>query len=189
MKLTSQQEYGLRCLLRLARETAPNGDPLGGNTLAVNKIADEEGLSTEYAGKLMGVLSRGQLVASIRGRNGGYRLARPAREITLSEALAVLGGKLYDGETCSRFRGEKHQCIHTSGCTIRSVWSGLQFIIDRVLSQTALQDLIDHSEESMSGWVDRLVQALVEQHEPGPDPCEQLLAQVSGNEAPVAGSK
>lgn len=161
MKLTSQQEFGLRCLLRLAREEEPaNGEIV--NTLPVNRIAEDEGLSTEYAGKLMGVLTRSGLVESVRGRNGGYRLARPAGQISLAESMAALGGKLFDGDTCERFRGDRHFCIHTDACTIRSVWTGLQFVLDQVLTRTTLQDMVDHSEEGMATWVQRHIAALVE---------------------------
>lgn len=162
MKLTSQQEFGLRCLLRLARgeETVAEGDLA--NTLSVNRISEDEGLSTEYAGKLMGVLVRSGLVESVRGRNGGYRLSRPAAEISLAESLEALGGKLFDGDTCDRFKGDRHLCIHSDACTIRSVWSGLQFILDQVLTRTSLQDMVEHSEEGMAAWVQRHVAALVD---------------------------
>lgn len=162
MKLTSQQEFGLRCLLRLAREERQSEDPEAPNTLAVNKISEDEGLSTEYAGKLMGVLTRSGLVESVRGRNGGYRLARPSSEISLSESMAALGGKLFDGDTCDRFRGDRHLCIHSDACTIRSVWTGLQFVLDQVLTRTTLRDMVEHSEKGMAEWVQRHVSALVD---------------------------
>ena len=162
MKLTSQQEFGLRCLLRLAREECDTVDRKSVNTLPVNKIADDEGLSTEYAGKLMGVLARGGLVESVRGRNGGFRLARPAEEISLAESMACLGGKLFDDDTCDRFRGDRHHCIHAGACTIRSVWTGLQFVLDQILTRTSLRDMVEHSEEGMDEWVQRHVSALVD---------------------------
>lgn len=168
MKLTSQEEYGLRCVLALARahdepraerpessdsrEPVPASEvppPVGVESLTVAQIAEREGISTEYAGKLMGVLMRAGLVESERGRYGGYRLRRPPQEITVAEALTALGGKLYDGDTCDRFAGDHSLCVHTQGCTIRSVWSGLQEIIDQVLTQTTLRDLIRQNAHGM----------------------------------------
>ena len=74
MKLTSQEEYGLRCLLRIARE----GD--GGN-LTIPEISEAEGISAHYVAKLMGILRREGMVKSARGQTGGYTLSRPAHQI------------------------------------------------------------------------------------------------------------
>ena len=152
MKLSSQEEFGLRCLVALARshrDTAPKD----GRTLSVHQIAEAEGISTEYVGKLMGVLVRAELVDSVRGRYGGYRLGRDADKISLSEALTALGGKIYETTTCDRFSGERDACIHATGCSIRSVWSGLQMMFDHVFSRTSIADLVNHSERSMDEWV------------------------------------
>jgi Rrf2 family protein len=171
VKLTSQEEYGLRCILALARASSgddaapfPKGEPATGaagsnaglHALTVAQIAEREGISTEYAGKLMGVLVRAGLVESERGRYGGYRLVRPPHQITVSKALAALGGKLYDGDTCDRFAGDHSLCVHSAeGCTIRSVWSGLQEIIDQVLTQMTLRDLIEHNARGLSERIRR----------------------------------
>ena len=171
MKLTSQEEYGLRCILVLARASAGDdagafpksgsaagaaGSNAGLQALTVAQIAEREGISTEYAGKLMGVLVRAGLVESERGRYGGYRLVRPPHQITVAEALTALGGKLYDGETCDRFAGDHTLCVHSGeGCTIRSVWSGLQEIIDQVLTRMTLHDLIEHNAHGMSERIRR----------------------------------
>jgi Rrf2 family protein len=163
MKLTSQEEYGLRCILSLARQDALEGPEAVASRDAVTLalIAESEGLSPEYAGKLMGILSRAGLVESVRGRNGGYRLARPAAAICVSEVLAALGGKLYrPAETCDRFSGEFTFCVHSNTCSIRSLWSGLQLLIDYVLSRTTLQDLVATSERNMGEWMRAQFEAL-----------------------------
>lgn len=162
MKLTSQEEYGLRCILSLARQEVGVSRE-GQTTATLAQIAEGEGLSTEYAGKLMGVLARAGLVESVRGRNGGYRLARPAAEICVSEALAALGEKLYrPTETCDRFGGETGFCVHSNTCSIRSLWSGLQLLIDSVLSRTTLQDLVATPERNMTEWIQGRFEALAE---------------------------
>lgn len=151
MKLTSQEEYGLRCILSLARvdAVAPK------TCLTVSRIAEMEGLSAEYAGKLLGVLNRADLVDSVRGRNGGYRLARPANETTLGEALDALGEKFYSPDTCERFAGDHTFCVHTNACSIRSVWAGIQMLIDRILARTTLLDLVKTHETNMADWMER----------------------------------
>ena len=145
MKLTSQEEYGLRCILSLARAALP---PAGGASspegafLTLHDIAKKEGLSVPYAGKLIRLLGRAGLVESVRGCKGGYRLARPSESISVAEALAALGGKIYEAGTCERYTGDRRFCVHTNDCSIRSLWSGIQILIDEVLSRTTLHDLV-----------------------------------------------
>lgn len=163
MKLTSQEEYGLRCILSLARVDAvvrpvnlAADAHLGPRTsLTVARIAEVEGLSMEYAGKLLGILNRAGLVDSVRGRNGGYRLAKSAAEISLGEVLDALGEKFYTPDTCDRFSGDHGLCVHSNACSIRSVWAGIQLLIDRILARTSLLDLVKTHEASMTDWMER----------------------------------
>ena len=89
MKITSQEEYGLRCLLRLAC-----GDEQ--NPLTIPEIANAEGLSAPYVAKLLGVLRQAGLIGSQRGRTGGYHLTRKPSAIGLGEVLLALGEPLFD---------------------------------------------------------------------------------------------
>src|SRR5881394_4229846 len=92
MKISAHEEYGLRCLVQLARaETLAE-------SMTLNQIADLEGLSPANAGKLMWILVKAGLVQSTRGANGGYTLARPASEIRLNEVIRIL-----DEDTVDRF--------------------------------------------------------------------------------------
>src|SRR5438309_7165631 len=83
MKITAQEEYGLRCLLRLAR----SGE---GHSLTIPEVAAAEGLSVPYVAKLLSVLRQGGLIESVRGRAGGYRLAESPTDIHLGAVLMVL---------------------------------------------------------------------------------------------------
>jgi len=162
LKLSSQEEYGLRCALNLARRSPQDGasGALAARTIA--QISASEGLSTEYSGKLLGILSKSGLVESVRGRNGGYRLTRGASEISVASILAALGSAFYRGETCERFPGEQDSCVHTNTCSIRSLWSGLQTLIDLVLTRTTLQDLVMLEERSVTDWISQHLDALRE---------------------------
>jgi Rrf2 family protein len=141
MKLTSQEEYGLRCLLRLARE---------GESLTIPKISQKEGISNFYVAKLMRILRRGGLVKSVRGQAGGYELARPADKIVVGEALAILGGRLYDPGFCEEHSGSESSCANTVDCSVRSLWRAVQQVIDQVLSKTTLKDLLSNEQEMTS---------------------------------------
>jgi Rrf2 family protein len=88
MKISSQEEFGLRCLLRLARAE-------DGHSLTIPEIAAAEGLSAPYVAKILAVLRQGGLIESVRGRSGGYRLAAAPVDIFLGSVLLVLGEPLF----------------------------------------------------------------------------------------------
>lgn len=145
--LTAQEEFGLRCALTLARAGLDDeGVPA---PLTLGQIAETEGLTTAYAGKIMRLLVSGGVVESTRGRAGGYRLSRPAAEIGVASVLHDLGGKFYDGEICTRTTAGNGLCVHNNDCAIRSLWSGLQSMVDEVLTRTTLMDLASDDEASM----------------------------------------
>ena len=89
MKITAQEEYGLRCLLRLARVREEQ-------YLTIPEVAAAEQLSVPYVAKLLSVLRQAGLVDSERGRTGGYRLAGSPADISLGQVLLVLGDRLFD---------------------------------------------------------------------------------------------
>src|SRR5262249_6599466 len=112
MKLSAQEEYGLRCLLRVASA----GD---GGSVTISAIAEAEALSIAYVGKLMSILRQNEFVESVRGQAGGYILSRPAETIVVSEVLASLGGRLFEPEFCDEFTGLNRICTHSIDCSIR----------------------------------------------------------------------
>lgn len=150
MKVSSQEEYGLRCLLRIARE-GPSG------SLAIPEISKAEGISISYVGKLLRLLRRGGFVTSARGQTGGYTLARPAREINVGDVLALLGGRLFESEFCDHHAGVAQVCTHSVDCSVRSLWHALQCVVDHVLNKTTLQELLT-SEQEMTTWILPLIQ-------------------------------
>ena len=134
MKVSAQEEYGLRCLLQLAR-LAP------GESLTLNQIAEREGISGANAGKLMWLLNKAGLVTSTRGTKGGYTLARPATEIYLSEIIKVLDGDMLESH-CKSYAGLHDACVHTSDCGIRPVIVSLHEIVQSALERITLAQLI-----------------------------------------------
>src|ERR1044071_7995436 len=123
MKLSAQEEYGLRCLLQLAK--AANS----GESLTLSQIAGQEGISSANAGKLMWILTKAGLVVSTRGTKGGYLLARPASEIRLNQVIRVLEGEPTESH-CKSYAGVLDACVHTGDCGIRPVIIELHQIVD-----------------------------------------------------------
>ena len=136
MKISAQEEYGLRCLLQLARAEVI------GETLTLSQIAQSEGISVANAGKLMWILSKAGLVQSQRGTKGGYHLARPAAEIRLNQVIRVLDGERVDSH-CKSYTGIMDTCVHTGDCGIRPVIVELHQVVDNALSEITLSQLLD----------------------------------------------
>jgi Rrf2 family protein len=143
MKLSSHEEYGLRCLLQIGRQ----------GSLTIPEISKAEGISSAYVGKLMGILRRGGFVKSVRGKAGGYTLARPSDKTVVGEVLATLGGRFYQPGFCEGHSGREEACTHTTDCAVRSLWRAVQGALDQILSETTLQDLLQRTEREMTSWV------------------------------------
>ncbi|HWR50701.1 MAG TPA: Rrf2 family transcriptional regulator [Bryobacteraceae bacterium] len=135
MKITAQEEYGIRCLMQLGRGRE-------GASLTIAEISRAEGISKEYVAKLMRVLRKGSLVRSVRGQAGGYVLARPLDQIGVSEALSVLGGRLYDPQFCDHHSLEGTCSQGGEGCSVRHLWRSVQDVVDQVLARMTLADLL-----------------------------------------------
>jgi Rrf2 family protein len=135
MKLSTQEEYGLRCLLQLARQAE-------GGSLTIPQISQAERLSAPNVAKILRILRRGGLVSSERGQHGGYSLVRPAALISVLEALDVLGGRICDPGFCTQHAGNVEDCAHSlSTCSVRALWDRVQGAVDQVLRRTSLRDL------------------------------------------------
>jgi Rrf2 family protein len=139
MKFSAQEEYGIRCLLRIAKATTSNG-------LTIPEISQLEGLSAANVGKILRILRLGGFIESARGQTGGYKLARASEEIIIGDVLAALGGKLYEDSFCSIHSGIENICNNSIDCSIRSLWSTIQNLLDGVLSKITLKDLIGKEE-------------------------------------------
>jgi len=150
VKVSAQEEYGLRCILQIARRQR-HGQA---SPMTLGEIAREEGLTVPHVAKLIRILRRSGLVKSVLGRTGGYTLKRTADTISLAEVLSALGGgRLYDTSYCDRHAGDLKVCTHMGDCSIRSLWGVLEDLLERVLSRTMLSELLS-SEKTMHAVLD-----------------------------------
>jgi len=138
MKFSAQEEYGLRCLLAVAR--APKG-----TTVTIPEIAEQEQLSEPHVAKLLMILRKDEYVKSVRGHSGGYALARPPEEMRIGDVLASLGGRLYAEGFCDRHSGLAHACVHESECAVQFLWSDIQEAVDAVVDSMTLKDLMERT--------------------------------------------
>jgi Rrf2 family transcriptional regulator, iron-sulfur cluster assembly transcription factor len=146
MKLTANEEYGLRCLVRLAYASYE------GTGLTIPEISQAEGFSPAYAAKVLRVLRKGGFIKAARGKEGGYTLARPAESIVIADVMDVLGGRLFQRDFCDSHSGQVAICTRSVDCSVRSLWRAVQVAVDQVLSKATLRDLLQNEQE-MNSWV------------------------------------
>jgi Rrf2 family protein len=145
MKITAQEEYAIRCLGQLARSD--------GKT-TISRIADEVGLSDENTAKIMARLRQLGLVQSIRGKEGGYVLARPADQISVAEVIEGMSGGVFELERCAAAR-EGKGCVYQRDCGIRPVWLTLGGLVHDFLGAITLAAIL-----SNEGFVNQRVAQL-----------------------------
>lgn len=132
MRITTQGEYGLRCVRALARSSSP---------LSIREVSASEKLSKPYVEQLFLKLRRAGLIRSLRGPKGGYVLARSPSHIKVSEIIKALEGDTFE-IICERRRG---RCIHVDECSLRPLWKALKEKVDDLLEKITLQTL--HGDE------------------------------------------
>lgn len=138
MRISALEEYGLRCLISLAKE-GQSGQ------LSISDISEREGLSVPYTSKLLSILRKSKLVTAVRGRGGGFCIARDPKDINLLEVITALGGPLIDANHCNKFSGQLEKCIHTEDCMVQYTLAGLSRIVGEFLSSSTLADIINGS--------------------------------------------
>jgi len=153
MKFNTQEEFGLRLLLRIGKSNSPNG-------LTIPELSELEGLTEANVAKILRILRLANFIESSRGQTGGYKLSRPANEILVGDILTSLGGKLYESSFCDLHSGIENICTNSIDCSIRSLWKTIQTMLDGVLSKITLQDMLGKENE-----VELLVNNLTEELE------------------------
>jgi|SRR6185436_6564136 len=156
MKITAQEEYGLRILIRIARCDDKEG-------MSIPQLTEAEGLGSHYIAKLTRVLRMAEFINSTPGYKGGYVLAKPAREIIIKDVLKALGGVLFDKDFCGQHAGSVKLCTNSVDCSARSLWQMIQFTVDQLLGSITLHDLASKENESV-----KILSRLLEQHEIAP---------------------
>ena len=141
MKITSQEEYGLRILIRIAGCIDAEG-------MSIPQLSEAEGISDHYVAKLTRLLRMEGFINSTPGYKGGYVLARPAQKININEVLKALGGALFDNKFCGIHSGTLKLCTNSVDCSARSLWQMIQYSVDQLLDKVSLSDLVSSEKES-----------------------------------------
>jgi len=133
MKISTRTEYGLRVLVTLARIDDDR-------CLSLTEIARREKLPHAYLEQLVGDLRRAGLVSATRGQSGGYRLARPAAQIGMADAVRALEGPLLE-MPCAGADDLEH-CDRPQPCSVHEVFQRVYESLSLSLGATNLADVV-----------------------------------------------
>ena len=130
LKLTRKADYGLIAMKHLAERAQREA-------VSAKDVAEAYGLPQEALAKILQRLARAKLVAPQRGTNGGYKLARDAREITAFEVIQAIEGPLFI-TSCVSVRG---RCDQSARCTVREPLQRVSRSIEEVLSRITVFEM------------------------------------------------
>lgn len=135
MRVSTKGRYALRIMIDLAQNDT-------GTAIPLKEIAERQEVSAKYLELIIAMLNKAGLVASTRGKTGGYRLTREPRAYTVGSILKLTEGTLspvacLDNGECT--------CSQADRCVTLPMWEKLDRIIDGYLESVTLQDLIDQT--------------------------------------------
>jgi Rrf2 family cysteine metabolism transcriptional repressor len=134
MKISTRTEYGIRVLVTLARNEGEDG------CLSLAEIAKREKLPHAYLEQLAGDLRRAGLVTATRGQAGGYRLARSATQIAMTDAIRALEGPILE-MPCAGV-GDLEHCDRPQPCSVHEVFQRVYESLSLSLGATNLADVV-----------------------------------------------
>jgi Rrf2 family protein len=130
MKLSAKSDYAVRAVMGLARHHQ------SGKSLRVEDLAEQQGIPQNYLVQILIELKSQQIVQSVRGKEGGYLLARPPAGITMGDVLRCVHGQVFDSPALS-----DPQCPPE----LRAAWKRLQKAVDDSANAITFQLLLDQS--------------------------------------------
>ena len=116
--------------------------------LQLKVIAERQDISVKYLEQLMSLLRSAGFVRSVRGSKGGYILARPADQITLSEIFRCLEGAVTTAECID----DESYCGRAADCAARDVWVRVEAAIQGVLQSVRLSDVAQKSKDARTEY-------------------------------------
>ena len=130
MKLSVKSDYAARAVISLARHFAT------GEAMKVEDLAGEQGVSPNYLVQVLIELKAQRIVKSLRGKEGGYLLARPPAEISLGDVIRAVHGQVFDSPALT-----DPQCPPE----LREAWRKLQSAVDQTADSITFQKLLELS--------------------------------------------
>ena len=141
MKLSTKGRYGLRAMVDLAVYSEKE-------SVSISCIAQRENISESYLEQLAGKLKKAGLIKSTRGAQGGYRLAKPAAEISVGDILRALEGEL-GAVDCQGLKPEGG-CESSDFCVTKLVWQRINDSIAKAVDEITLEELMAEAKNTLT---------------------------------------
>lgn len=137
MKLSTRGRYGLKAMFDLSIN-------FGKGPISLNIISERQNISLNYLEQLMAQLKKAELVESVRGKQGGYMLAKEPSKISVGDVLIVLEGELAPTDCVKEYTAD--ECTNADYCVTRIIYEKIKKSIDDVVYSITLQDMLDDKE-------------------------------------------
>ena len=138
MKLSKKGEYALRSIISLGIAAE-----VGRNLVQVSELADNEQLPVKFLEQILQTMKEAGLVQSVRGKYGGYRLAKPAREIAIGQVVRLIDGPLAPIGCVSQSAYEPCTCPDEAHCGLRMLMLDVRNAIANILDRYTLADVVE----------------------------------------------
>lgn len=133
MKISTKGRYAVRVMLDLALNDT-------GECIKVKEIAGRQGLSEKYLEQIIAILNKAGYVKSVRGAQGGYRIAGDAKDYTVGMILRLTEGSL--APVACLEMGEE-ECDRCDTCETLEVWNEVYRAVNNVVDHITIGDLVD----------------------------------------------
>ncbi len=140
--LTRKGKYGLKALVYLAKLPV-------GNLAFVNEIASDQNIPKKFLDAILSELRNAGFVQSRKGKDGGYRLARPATEIKVGHVVRVLDGPLAPIPCASRTQYQPCEDCDEATCQVRHIMLDVRQAIAEVLDKRSLAEMRDAANDDL----------------------------------------
>ena len=137
MKISTRGRYAIRVLLDLAEHN-------NGEYIPLMDIAKRQEISEKYLESIVSVLSKQKFVTALRGKGGGYRLARTPEQYTIGSILRLTEGSL---APVACLEDEPNLCERAATCKTLKMWEGCYKVINEYFDGITLQDLLDQADD------------------------------------------
>jgi Rrf2 family transcriptional regulator, cysteine metabolism repressor len=133
MPISQKTQYAVRAVFELAKRQ-------GRGATKISEIADAQAIPQRFLENILNHLKGGGFVESVRGKEGGYLLVRPAKELTVGQVLRFVEGPLSPVECM--MDGKKVPCSMYGHCAFRSLWKRAEKALEEIYDGTTFEELV-----------------------------------------------
>ncbi len=142
MKISTKGRYAVRVMMDIAEHDG------GEEFVKANQISARQGISAKYLEQIIAILNKAGYVSSVRGAQGGYKLAQPADTYTVGMILRLTEGSLFP---VACMDDEVNSCSRCNSCEPLEVWKQISDAINNVVDNVTIADLLQKKQERETG--------------------------------------